>query len=86
MVFLHEAHIVVDTDSGLMHTVCGASGNVNDVTPANAQLHGQETDAFGDSGYQGANKRAEAAGHALWQALRRGSNPNRESYELNEQH
>ena len=30
-----KAHIGVDTDSGLVHTVRGASGNVSDVVEAN---------------------------------------------------
>ena len=34
-------------------------GNVSDVTQAQALLHGDETDAFGDAGYQGVKKREE---------------------------
>ena len=52
-----KAHIGVDADSGLVHTVRGTSGNVADVTEGNSLLHGQETDVFGDAGYQGADKR-----------------------------
>lgn len=52
-----KAHIGVGADSGLAHTVRGTSGNVNDVVEANSLLHGQETDAFGDAGYQGVDKR-----------------------------
>ena len=48
-----KAHIGVDVESGLVHTVRGTSGNVNDVVEANALLHGQETGAFADAGYQG---------------------------------
>ena len=33
--------------------------NVNDVTQAHACLHGDETDIFGDAGYQGVAKREE---------------------------
>ena len=47
-----KAHIGVDADSGLVHTVRGTSGHVSDITEANALLHGQETVAFGDAGYQ----------------------------------
>jgi len=50
----------VDADSGLVHTVRGTSGNVGDVIEANSLLHGQETDAFGDAGYQGVDKRPDA--------------------------
>ncbi|MEY4752258.1 MAG: hypothetical protein RIQ60_4472 [Pseudomonadota bacterium] len=60
------AHIGVDAHSGLVHTVRGTSGNVNDVTEANSLLHGEETDAFGDSGYQGAHKRPDARTGVQW--------------------
>ncbi len=55
-----KAHIAVDADSGLVLTVIGTAANVNDVTQANALLHGQEVDAYGDAGYQGAHKRDDA--------------------------
>ena len=61
-----KAHIGVDAESGLVHTVRGTSGNVNDVVEANALLHGEETDAFGDAGYQGADKRPDATGKVAW--------------------
>lgn len=35
-----RAHIGVDADSGLVHTVRGTIGNVSDVVEANALLHG----------------------------------------------
>jgi IS5 family transposase len=54
-----KAHIGVDADSGLVHTVVGTAANVNDVTQAHHLLHGKETDVFGDAGYQGADKREE---------------------------
>lgn len=61
-----KAHIGVDADSGLVHTVRGTAGNVNDVIEANTLLHGEETEAWGDAGYQGAAKRPDAqAGRAL---------------------
>ena len=54
-----KAHIGVDADSGLVHTVVGTAANVNDVTQAHALVHGAETDVFADAGYQGVGKRAE---------------------------
>lgn len=54
-----KAHIGVDADSGLVHTVIGTAANVNDVTQAGALLHGEEADVFADSGYQGVAKREE---------------------------
>ena len=53
------AHIGVDAESGLTHTVVTTAANVNDVTQAHALLHGEETDVFGDAGYQGVEKREE---------------------------
>ena len=55
-----KAHIGVDAESGLVHTVIGTAANVNDVTQATSLLHGEETDVFGDAGYQGVAKREEA--------------------------
>ena len=54
-----KAHIGVDAESGLTHTVVTTPANVNDVTQAHALLHGDETDVFGDAGYQGVEKREE---------------------------
>ena len=54
-----KAHIGVDADSGLVHSVIGTAANVNDVTQAAALLHGQESDVFADAGYQGITKRDE---------------------------
>lgn len=55
-----KAHVGVDAESGLVHTVIGTAANVNDVTQAAALLHGQEQHVFGDAGYQGVAKREEA--------------------------
>ncbi|WP_175943773.1 IS5 family transposase [Burkholderia pyrrocinia] len=54
-----KAHIGVDADSGLVHTVVGTAANVNDVTQAHALVHGDEANVFGDAGYQGVDKREE---------------------------
>ena len=52
-----KAHIGVDAESGLVHTVIGTAANVNDVTQAHGLLHGEETDVLADAGYQGVDKR-----------------------------
>jgi IS5 family transposase len=57
-----KAHIGVDADSGLVHSVVGTAANVNDVTQARALVHGEETDVFADAGYQGVAKRKETQG------------------------
>ena len=54
-----KAHVGVDADSGLVHTVTITAANAHDVTQASELLHGQETDVFADSGYRGVEKREE---------------------------
>lgn len=54
-----KAHIGVDTDSGLVHTVTATSGNAHDVTQAANLLHGHETSVHGDAGYQGMGERED---------------------------
>ena len=49
----------MDAHSGLVHTVIGTAGHVSDISQAQALLHGDETDVFGDAGYQGVEKREE---------------------------
>ena len=61
-----KAHIGVDAASGLVHTVIGTAANVNDVTQAQALLHGDEQEGYGNAGYQGAGKRPEAQGKVRW--------------------
>lgn len=69
----HKAHIGVDAQSGLVHTVKGIAGNVNDVVLANRLLNGQETDVFAHAGYQGAGKRPDTeAGVISYIAMRPG--------------
>jgi len=55
-----KAHIRVDAESGLVHTLVTTAANVHDVTQAQDLLHGEETDVFADSGYRGVEKREEA--------------------------
>ena len=61
-----KTHIGVDADSGLTHSVRGTAGNVHDIVEANTLLHGEESDAFGDSAFQGADKRADAKESVTW--------------------
>ena len=67
-----KAHIGVDADSGLVHTVIGTPANVNDVTQGHGLLHGDEQVVFADAGYQGATKRPEATGVDWHVAMRPG--------------
>lgn len=56
-----KAHIGVDDESGLVHHVECTAANVADVTVVHKLLHGVEDTVFGDSGYTGAERRAELA-------------------------
>jgi transposase, IS5 family len=67
-----KAHIGVDAESGLVHTVIATPANVNDVTQAGALLHGDETVAFGDAGYRGVDKRDQAQGPHWYVAMQPG--------------
>lgn len=66
-----KAHIGVDAQSGLVHTVKGTAANVNDVVEANGLLHGEETNVFGDAGYQGVHKRPDAKASVTWHVAMR---------------
>ena len=66
-----KAHIGVDADSGLVHTVRGTAGHVADVTEGNSLLHWKETAVFADAGYQGAEKRPDARSNVGWQVAMR---------------
>jgi IS5 family transposase len=66
-----KAHIGADADSGLVHTVRCTSGHVSDIAEANTLLHGQETVAFGDAGYQGVEKRPDAKAGVTWHVAMR---------------
>ena len=59
--FGYKAHIGVDHDTGLVHTVKVTAANVHDVTVTADLLTGEEDAVYGDSAYLGADKRPEAA-------------------------
>jgi len=69
-----KAHIGVDADSGLVHTVVGTAANVADITQTGEVLHGEEKIVFLDAGYTGVEKREELKERDLdWQvAMKRG--------------
>ena len=71
MYFGMKAHIGVDADSGLVHTVRGTAGNVHDIVEANSLLHGAEQMVFADAGYQGIDKRADTKQGVSWHVAMR---------------
>ena len=58
--FGYKAHIGVDRDSGLVHTVEATAANVHDATETSKLLTGDEDEVYGDSGYLGAENRGDA--------------------------
>jgi len=54
-----KAHIGVDVDSGLVHTVTTTAANESDVEQIADLLHGKEEHVYADSGYRGAPKRID---------------------------
>jgi IS5 family transposase len=67
-----KAHIGVDAESDLVHSVIGTAANVNDVTQGHDLLQGKGKLVFADAGYQGADKRPEATG-VKWKVAMRPS-------------
>lgn len=58
--FGYKAHIGVDKDSGIVHTLEVTGANVHDVTMTPKLLTGEEENVYGDRGYLGADKREDA--------------------------
>ena len=58
--FGFKAHIGVDKDTGIVHTVVATAANVHDVEVTPQLLTGEEESVYGDSGYLGAGKRENA--------------------------
>jgi IS5 family transposase len=56
-----KAHIGVDADSGLVHSVHATAANESDVAHTHELLHGEEERVYADAGYTGVDKRAEIA-------------------------
>ena len=54
-----KAHIGVDKESGLVHTLTTTAANVSDVSQTPALLHGQESAVWADAGYVGVQKRED---------------------------
>ena len=54
-----KAHIGVDKDSGLVHTLTTTAANVSDISQTPALLHGQESAIWAEAGYVGVEKRED---------------------------
>ena len=58
--FGYKAHIGVDRNSGIVHTVKATAANVSDVSMTAQLMHGEEATVNGDAGYLGAENRDDA--------------------------
>jgi IS5 family transposase len=69
-----KAHIGVDLDSGLVHSLSATAANVSDISETHKLLHGEEEMAFVDAGYTSIEQREEMKDcKATWYvAMKRG--------------
>ena len=68
-----KAHIGVDVDSGLVHTVTTTAANASDVSQVDALLHGKEEVVHADAGYIGAQQRVKSGKREWHIAAKRGA-------------
>ncbi len=54
-----KAHIGVDSETGIVHSMSATAANVHDVTETPNLLHGGERVVWGDAGYQRVHKRED---------------------------
>ena len=67
-----KAHIGVDSETGIVHSLSTTAANAHDVTEAHGLVHGRETVVWCDAGYQGVHKREENLGREVeWQVAMR---------------
>ena len=57
-----KAHIGVDSETGIVHSMSATAANAHDVTEARNLLHGGEAVVWSDAGYHGVHKREENLG------------------------
>jgi len=55
-----KAHIGVDSETGIVHSLSTTAAKVHDIKETPHLLHGGETMVWGDAGYQGVHKRKES--------------------------
>jgi len=54
-----KAHIDVDAETGVVHSMATTPANHHDITETDKLLHGEEEDDYADSGYRGIERRPE---------------------------
>lgn len=60
-----KAHIGVDAQSGIVHSVVVSAANVSDISQTSHLLHGEEKRVYADAGYLGVEKREEFEGSKI---------------------
>lgn len=61
-----KAHIGLDKDSGLVHTLVTTSANISDISQMPVLLHGQEQAVWLDAGYVGVGHASAARPLKSW--------------------
>ena len=70
--FRMKAHIGVDADTGIVHSMSTTAANMHDVTEAHNLLHGGETRVWFDAGYQESTSGRRTCGRGVeWQVAMR---------------
>ncbi len=72
-----KAHIGVDAETGMVHSMTTTAANVHDLTEARRLLHGGERCVWTDAGYRGIEKRVENAGLGVEWRVAMGPNKRR---------
>lgn len=67
-----KAHIGVDAELGIVHTVTSTAANMADINEVEKLLHGKENAVYADAGYTGADKRVPKRGRDWFIAAKRG--------------
>ena len=61
-----KAHILVDADSGLVHTVRATAVHVHEINEGNSLLNEKDQVVFADAGCEGIGKRPDVKPEVLW--------------------
>jgi len=67
-----KAHVGVDADSGIVHSMAVTGANVADITMADELICDDDDTVFADAGYQGLEKHEKTEDKAVFVALRPG--------------
>ena len=66
-----KAHVGVDSNTGIVHSISATAANAHDVTQAHRLLHGGERVVWGNAGNQGVHKREDLRLDLEWRVAMR---------------